>query len=173
MVSCISCFFLPWRQLTEAEQSICIPKGTPWRSEGTLQGTTRMVSPEKRSLSVNWSQTHFHHHFYLLLSPLHSIHISKETWECPTFTYFTCAALHWATVWLLAATVPHPYPVLSFNKDPDEISARSASTWKPQCEWVMYLFDNFPVILSKLQFYPIYNNIWHLFMCIYYISYAL
>lgn len=60
--------------LKHAEQSVCVPKGTPWWSEGILQGTRRKVSPEKRSLSVNWSQTYFHHLLCLLMSPLHSIH---------------------------------------------------------------------------------------------------
>lgn len=63
--------------LKEAEHSVCVPRGTLWQSEGNVQGTRRKVRPEKRSLSVNWSQIHFHI-FHLLTSPLHGANSRKQ-----------------------------------------------------------------------------------------------
>lgn len=147
MVSCISGFSYCGGKLTEARRTVFLcPQGYPVMEWGHL--TRHKKKGEPREKITVWIEAKLTSTTFFACLCLHYIvFISRETWECPTSTYYTCIALHWATVWPLTATAPHSYPGLSdLNTDSDEVSARSVSTWKPQCEWVIYLFDNFPVI---------------------------
>lgn len=109
--------------LKDAEQSVCVPRGTLWQSRGNVQGTGRKVRPEKRSLSVNWSQIYFHHVLYLLMSPLHSINSQGNR------TSSSIGSLAHQLTWVQSQT-----------------PARSVSTWKLQWKCLMYILGNFPVI---------------------------
>lgn len=98
--------------LRHAEQSVYVPKGTSWWSEGILQGTRRKVSLEKRSLGVNWSPAYFLCLLYLLTSPLHSIHFRGDMTMPNAYLWHEhCVMLR--NCWPLTATVPHSHPVLS------------------------------------------------------------
>lgn len=120
----------------DAEQSVCVPRGTPRWSEGSAQGTGRKVRPEERSLSVNWSQICFHHILYLLMSPWHSINSqgnrtsSNIGWAWPMFDHNShCPSFIPSSPWVQSQT-----------------PASSVNTWKLQWKCVTYIVENFPVI---------------------------